>query len=215
MIKSQRYPETGLFKDVYRAINRLIDDLNYLKLNPGINTQIHRSPWGSYVKGNSGGTTTTTSTDVDWFSVRTVEDDYLDCFRMDANGVLIEDEKVKVAKPTNLRKSVWNGNSFGVELYSGISGTSQSRGVFWTDIGLGGTQTLMEPYILGSIIYAIRLDTKTGLIVGMSPDLEQVKYLDLNIDARRFVTTARSVQVCKPSGKLSAMAFHAGEPPTT
>lgn len=187
MIKSQRYPETGLFKDVYRAINRLIDDLNYLKLNPGINTQIHRSPWGSYVKGNARQQQQeAVPASISPYVVKSIETDYLICAPIE--GGVVQDESVNIVLPWDLRRSPFDGRAtqvFNPRTGNSLSVTYTYVTAQWrTGVSTGGIQTvevITPPFTPDqSIIYAAELEELDANIAGGATKI------DLNLSARAW-----------------------------
>ena len=119
----RKYGETGLHKDVWKAINGLIDHLRRISPLGGDGIKVTRSVNGSLVsiipEPVAQGIV---AAEIKQYRVKSVADDHLVC--REFNGTSESGGDVLIAKPFNLRKTGWDGVSvtYTIEPYPGGSG---------------------------------------------------------------------------------------------
>lgn len=132
------------------------------------------------------------------FVVFLEQDDYLQCQKQNPDGTAVPGI-INIAKPRLLRVTTWNGKTIGDWSYVGTSGARNA--VYAGQAIAGGLQPgdliaeIMDPPygFVGGEIFASQADGQTGVVVAN----ERVTWVDLNVDARRFVAKRDRVEACK------------------
>lgn len=182
--------ETGVFKEVWKAINDLIDYAREISPQQSMSQGVivDRKSNGTGFKiipsevGESGL--------VKQFRVQSQEDDYLVCKEFDGTT---EGETVNVAKPHGLRVSGWNGQFVIYTLEAPLGGAplsvtytkvTASHRTSFTAPNTSEHQAIRPFYVNGqTVIFASRSENGTG--VSDAPD-----WIDLNTDGRAYAKIA-------------------------
>lgn len=178
--------ESGLFKEVWRAYNELVDFCREIApLQSGRGVKVTRTSNGTLLQADipevSGG-----SGVVKQFLVKSVQDDYITCVEFD--GTNETGGSVLVAKPFNLRRTGWHGVTvnYTLEGYPSSPGTlaitySMTSAVYRTAT-IGSSvehQVIIPRYVPNkSVIFASQSENETGV--------DAAEWQDLNVDGRAW-----------------------------
>lgn len=133
-------------------------------------------------------------------AVISVDDDFI-AVQYQSEGGAVYGPILNVAKPLTLRRSYWNGMTFGDWSYSG---TKNLRTLTYAGPAMAGglqpgdtvQEILWPPYEAATEIAVGGVTGQTNVSVGNV----RIPLIDLNIDARRFVTHRMLVELCKTVG---------------
>jgi hypothetical protein len=132
------------------------------------------------------GKTTGKSSQIKLFSISETSEDTV-------YGVSAEGATAVIAKPFEIRLSTWNNKTIGNWSYRG---TQEARTATYAGTPVsGGIQTgnevqeILDTTYMERYVLACRMESGT--------DIAGVEWIDLNMDARRFVAKRELVEVCK------------------
>lgn len=141
------------------------------------------------------------------FTVVTEFADYLSCRKQNADGTT-EIDLINVAKPLTLRQSYWNGRTISGWTYSGNVSPESRTASYAGPAITGGLQIgdsiaeILDPVYSGAVeIFAAQADGSTGVVIAS----QRLTWIDLNVDARRFVAARDRVDVCKVVAGVQTM----------
>ena len=193
----RRIAETGLFKPVWREFNRLVEYVREISPVGGRNIRQTRTMNGTLTVAEESQRQEDAGSTVQRFKVITDEDDYLVCQKEAADGTL-DATSINVAKPRMLRLTTFNGVTIGSWSYTGTktqrtakyAGTNVAGGI---QNGDSWIETLDPVYAAATEIFASEADGETGVTVASV----RATWIDLNVDARRWVAQRDRVEACK------------------
>lgn len=192
----RKQTEAGLYAPVWREFNKLVDYVREISITGGRNVRVNRSMNGTTVVGVPEARQEEAGSQIQRMTIISVSDDYITCQKQDETGTAYGDN-ILVAKPRHLRVTTWNGITFGSWRYNGDS-TSRVLTYVGTPI-TGGFQTgdtiseTLDPSWSGSEIFATEAEGETGVTVNGT----RLTYIDLNVDARRYITARALIEVCR------------------
>ncbi len=186
--------EVGLFREVWKETNRLLDYIREISPTTGRGVRVSRTLNNTLFTADIPRVEPGEPGVVKQFIVRTIEADYLGCEEWD--GTNATGSAVFVAKPFNLRKNPWNGltQNYTIEPYPSSPGSLQviysfpSASVHTYRIAsvvVGNVSTAEHQVVIPrwipnvSVIFASASENGTG--VGVAAEWQ-----DLNADGRAW-----------------------------
>ncbi len=182
--------ERGLYAPVWKKINQMLDYMREISVTGGRGVRVDRKVNGTFLTADiprveEGGTGV-----VKQFLVKAMHDDYLTCREHD--GVNETGENVNVAKPFNLRRTGWHGQTviYTSESYPINPGIITISYTYFEDTYRRASQTVggvvsvehqvVRPFwvIDRSLIFASQSENGTGV--------DGADWQDINADARAW-----------------------------
>lgn len=205
MVKPRKIAEGGPMRKYAAAINDLIDCVDALKIQRGLNYSVRQTQHGQVIQleNKQEKTTIKPGSRVQRFRVDQQYDDYLGCRKVTEDGIP-DDADVNiynVAKPLHLRKSTQTqvnypfsqlGYPFSV-LYPNQDGGAV-RHLTAANAGQPNRyiKEIVWPLYANDDIYAAEAEEKTGVIVNGT----RLTWIDLNVDGRQYRPTYTRIAVC-------------------
>lgn len=187
----RKISEVGLYKPVWREINRVIDYITAITLKGGRGIQFTTSVNGTTAvveAAGSGGAV------IRAFQIQSIENDFYTCLAW--NGTTTEGEEVYIARPPEHMVSNWHGRSIQYQsdgdnftaTYAQISATKRTKTVNGT-----AEVQILTPLFSHSpkpIIYAVEV---SGVITAgdsnepvTDPNDEPITLIDKNLEGRAW-----------------------------
>ncbi len=190
----EKLPETGELGLICRIINRLSAEVYALRPAPAPGILTNRTNSGVSRRPTLVPKQTTAGATVVQFEVKEMFEDYFTAYRYTstARGAV-----ENIAKPVKLRKSPWAGGGLipivledgtstpptGTVAYQYLTSTYRVATITVGTAITTENQVIIPQYRIGDIIYAI--EPENGTLVD-DPFLEDVTWLDLNVDGRAW-----------------------------
>lgn len=182
--------ETGLYAPVWRKINQMLDYMREISIVNGRDVRVSRTMNGTLLLGTAKGKEATAAT-TSRYRVEEVQNDIIVCKKVEGNTV--SEDITLIAKPFNLRKTGWDGQTvtYTLDSYPESQGTASIKYEFKTPTyriaktvtSAGSTdehQVITPHYIPGkSIILASEIENETGISGGIT-------FQDLNDNGRAW-----------------------------
>lgn len=181
--------ETGLFKEVWRAYNDLIDFARELAVSPNSRgIRVSRTANGTLLVAEP--SSAEEGFAVRMFRLKSVQDDYVTCREWD--GTTEREADVLIAKPFDLRVTGWNGQTVVYQLEGPLGGATRTISYAKvtatlrkaTGAGITEDQAVRPFYVVDrTIIFAARPKNGTGVDAADT-------WIDINTDGRAFAKIA-------------------------
>ena len=177
--------ESGFFREVWKAHNRLIDYCRSIAVMPSGSrgVQVQRTSNGTLLKAEAGEEAAEPGK-IKRFILHSIQDDYITC--VDPGG----DTETKIAKPYDLQKSPWDGVAVNYEIESIIGSQQVVVYRYVTAIyriaNESEHQGIRPLYDIGRTnIFAMECENGTGVFADVG-QTDPIKWVDLNLDARAW-----------------------------
>jgi hypothetical protein len=184
----QPFPPFEEFPALGEALNVMIERMNALILRGGVGVRVKDTSAGLMIETELMEPAEATESEVSAFAIGEVRGDYLVCNEMtwaDDGTHTQSPDATNVAKPHYLRIS-------NLGTYQNVSSNQRTVPIAGNPATPGVVESLKPAYLVGDIIIAAKLDSKTPLKVGETV----LEWEDVNADARNWFPGYQVVNVC-------------------
>lgn len=194
---TQRLNEVGPARKLRAEINRLWEETKALRISSGVGYNVKRTRLGTVLDIESAAVST--SVYVQRFKVTAIEEKYLTCRKVDKDDAETSTTDYKVMRPY----CTWHDNEdsmiTGADTGSLEDMTDSQSRTYDADVDVSGTaktfsvtQDIFPKYEAGSFIYG------TNNVKGGTEEIDdlELKWIDLNVDARHWRLTEQATEVC-------------------
>lgn len=209
MIPYDKHREAGFLKSLRQSINQLKAGQRSLRIANGANYHVKRTAIGTVldIKRGQKGEPAPSKIEIQRFKIENIESRYLDCYKVDEDGDQIEVDTVQVLRPRAMWAIDTDSMVTGYVAGTVTAGDVQSRNYDVTlNVMIGGNQVsktfkvheeLRPRYTVGNYLLGVK-----GYFGGyqkpdpQGPASDSIKWIDLNVDARRWQPNLWAVEVC-------------------
>ena len=192
MLKTSRLNEVGPARKLRSAINKLLKDVESLRVRSGVGYRVKATENGQVLEIKTPMLSDTDKHDIKVVRIDSVQEDTITCHGLKPDYTP-SSIMYKVAKPRYLRyPEQWGGSLVANGTFSDEPAGNQKVTYSFGDISYTITERIRPYYNVEDYLYIIKLVAEAVL----DENNEEVEWMDLNIDGRQWVPDLRTYTVC-------------------